>query len=531
MPRSTVLVQDAAKERPAGIASAIQRMAPDCVTPLAYLILPNLPLLLMRHKLSLLSHGLINVECLLLGILSLYLPRVAVFVLLVLEIAGAFIYEICYSFQFPLTDLVASVGSLSALPAVRKVEFWLALAGVTAVSAVLAFAIPRPQRRRRAAIALLVLTLAASAVDFLDGQNPVIRPPYLRMDLALVQERLTLSPWITLGVRGVSYYKLAAKTRNTHDLPMQSASAAMFAQLKDTAAGAQPDIVLVVVESWGKFTDARKAEALTDAYADPRISAAYKVSGGTAPFDGTTVQGEVRELCHSHLGFGVFHVSASESEHCLPEKLEAKGYSTYGIHGYLGDMFQRKSWYKKLGFETILFGPDLEKQGLPVCPGAFTGVCGPSVPSWIGEHLLTQGTREPRFVYWMTLNSHVPLPLDPRLPPDHLCESFPELQNSAALCSWFRILHAVHSSIAELALDVEKRPTVFVMVGDHAPPFSDAALRQNFVGEVVPYIILMPKSLEKPVDAHGSHGSPTPLAISEGKHRGTEHESETASGN
>src|SRR5579875_2022643 len=111
--------------------------------PLAFLILPNLPLLVLMHKLTLLPHGYINVECLLLGICSLFLPRVLVFILLVAEIVGAFAYEICYSFEFRLADLLTSARSLTYLPGERKAEMAVALILVLAVAAITAFAVPK----------------------------------------------------------------------------------------------------------------------------------------------------------------------------------------------------------------------------------------------------------------------------------------------------------------------------------------------------------------------------------------------------
>src|SRR6185312_14862651 len=86
------------------------------IAPLAYLILPNQPLLLMQHVLSLVPHGYINVECLLIGLISLFLPRVIIFLLLAIEITGAIAYAICYSFQFTFGELLTSAHFTGALP-------------------------------------------------------------------------------------------------------------------------------------------------------------------------------------------------------------------------------------------------------------------------------------------------------------------------------------------------------------------------------------------------------------------------------
>jgi phosphoglycerol transferase MdoB-like AlkP superfamily enzyme len=155
-------------------------------------------------------------------------------------------------------------------------------------------------------------------------------------------------------------------------------------------------------------------------------------------------------------------------------------------------MFYRSSWYPKLGFDRSWFGPDLHSEGLPDCPGAFPGVCDASIAGWIGNRLLSGREDKPRFIYWVTLNSHLPEPVRPNLPQDGVCATEPDLASSAALCSWFRLVRAVHQSVAEVALLQTDRPTVFILVGDHAPPFTNAQLRADFSSADVPYEMLTP---------------------------------------
>lgn len=506
----------AAEERPVAAKTKAQRILDDSLTPLAFLTLPNLPLLLLRHKLTLLPHGIINLECLFLGIGSLFLPRLAVFFLLILEMVGAFAYEICYSFQFQFSDLLISARSVADLPALRKAECAGVLTGVVLIAALVAFGLPRPRRRLHAAIGLVALLVLVSAVDVLDGENPVFHNRYVQSDVMRVSRRLGLSPWLALTLRGNLFDRVNAVSRQARNTPMPSASAVLLEDMERVTDHRQPDIVLMLVESWGLFQDGRLRDALIDPYQDPRLRAAYDVEEGTAPFDGGTVPGEVRELCRSHLGFGILHVSPQESRQCLPRELEARGYRTYALHGYVGEMFQRDSWYRTLGFQQMWFGPDLEKQGLPACPGAFPGACGSAVARWIGTNLLAKKGGPPQFIYWVTLNSHIPVPLHPNLPADQECSRSQALRSSDALCSWFRILHALHGSVADLAVQAVQRPTIFVLVGDHAPPFANPALRVEFSDTVVPYIILTPKSLQAGPSPHLTAAHPAEAPRSRG---------------
>jgi phosphoglycerol transferase MdoB-like AlkP superfamily enzyme len=153
-------------------------------------------------------------------------------------------------------------------------------------------------------------------------------------------------------------------------------------------------------------------------------------------------------------------------------------------------MFYRSAWYSNLGFDQSWFGPDLNKLGLPNCRGAFPGICDASIASWIGSSRLT--VDQPKFIYWVTLNSHLPVPANPDLHEDAVCTKQPALRNSVALCSWFRLVRTVLQSVQQVALGTTARPTVFVLVGDHAPPFGDPQLRAEFSSTQVPYVKLTP---------------------------------------
>jgi hypothetical protein len=98
------------------------------------------------------------------------------------------------------------------------------------------------------------------------------------------------------------------------------------------------------------------------------------------------------------------------------------------------------------------------------------------------------------FIHWVTLNSHLPVP--PLADGSSLedCAAV-GIQREPALCSWFMHVLIVHHSVAELATRPGLRPTVFVIVGDHAPPFLRMDIRSRFSQTSVPYVVLVPRSL------------------------------------
>ena len=434
---------------------------PFYLIALLYLTLRNLPLLLSAGTLDALPHGYINLECLLIGALGVLLPRGVVFAVLLLESLVDFAYSICYTYKFTLGELLSSLRYLTAMPTGRLLGGLTVLTLSILVCAILALVRPRPQKRLWTAGALLVCVAIPTAIDMFDGQNLL-----WHKDATLTSYHLVRSPIFVLGIWEASAFRTDKKSGHADDAPMFSASSGAISFLDSRVSPAEsPNVVLIVVESWGLALDSHLAQELTAPYDDPRIARKYDVSYGTVPFTGLTVPGEARELCRSTTGFGILHASAGLVEKCLPAFFHARGYQNLAIHGYVGQMFCRSTWYPNMGFDRSWFGPDLHRIGLPNCRGAFPGICDASIAGWIGSSLLSVNQGKPRFIYWVTLNSHIPVPAHPDLPDDGVCATQPALRNSAALCSWFRLVRAAHQSVQRVALGATARSTVFVLVG------------------------------------------------------------------
>jgi hypothetical protein len=255
-----------------------------------------------------------------------------------------------------------------------------------------------------------------------------------------------------------------------------------------------PNLVVIVVESWGIETDPNIANALTQPYLQPELLSQYRVVQGEVRFYGSTVAAEARELCGRKFGPQIESASSQDLQGCVPGRLAALGYSSVGLHGMDQEMFRRKIWYRSLGFQEEWFRDRFRQQELPDCPGAFVGTCDAAVADWMA-HRLTTASDRPDFVYWMTLNSHLPVPIPSGTAPEPSCVLSPLPAQPPSFCSWYRLVANVHSSVARLALTKLSRPTIFVIVGDHAPPVSNSVLRNEFSDTDVPYVILLPKSI------------------------------------
>jgi hypothetical protein len=272
-----------------------------------------------------------------------------------------------------------------------------------------------------------------------------------------------------------------------------------------------PNLVLVLVESWGLAGDSPLRDAMVKPYSQPELLAKYQVLQGTVPFYGTTIAGEARELCGNSIGYYLIRAPASDLKGCLPQRLAALGYDPIAIHGFNRHMYVRSVWYPTIGFQEQWFHEQLQEQGLPDCNGVFIGTCDADIAAWIGRRLGEDSSR-PKFIHWMTLNSHLPAPVPLSLPNAAPCLAAQGLEPDSQLCSWYQLVANVHRAVAQLALDPLGRPTVFVIVGDHAPPFGDPSLRDRFSQSDVPYVVLVPRSTHNPPKSLFAHNAANPAS-------------------
>lgn len=483
-----------------------------------YAVFANLPLWIASHWLGILPVGWFCLEYAAVGLLALFVPGTLAAALLLLVIAADLISGTSTTYWLPPTECLKNIGSLRNLPdshlvAVGAVAFFMLL--VTGFAASFPVEALRRADRWRAAACLIAFVAILSCADLVaalhrDGHIPnpfrgvspsdSIKLSYFRA------VRFSRLPTFQLVHSEVFYAKIGKSVRasraDTSAVPSATAVAFRSATLRaSTAVEEKPNLVLVLVESWGLANDAAVRHALIGSYFQPELLSRYEVSQGTVPFYGSTVAGEARELCGNKMGFYLLKATASQLQDCLPGRLTGLGYHSIALHGNDGHMFDRSTWYSSIGFEEQWFRDQFRQQGLPLCVGAAVGTCDAAIAEWIGDRLGKQDAN-PDFVYWVTLNSHLPVPTPSPLTDAAPCSITTLLSQRASLCSWYQLVANVHRSVAQLAMTELARPTVFVLVGDHAPPFADPELRGQFSSEVVPYIVLVPRG-EKRIEAEG----------------------------
>ncbi|HZD48179.1 MAG TPA: sulfatase-like hydrolase/transferase, partial [Silvibacterium sp.] len=387
----------------------------------AFLVLPNIPLLLAAHPLSLLVRGYIDLDYLVIGLLSLFVPPLATFILLFAAVVLDFIHATCVTYLFAPAEFlhVMRYGGLLSTTRIGLIVYAF-LATLLICAAITACTSRRAAgRQRRIALVTIVVLFLLLVLADIPNVRRILRPGEGHV------VRLTRTPTASLIYSQYTYDRYERGMRVGGMYAMPSAASLALNHLPDYpahdrpdgASGAQdlqPNLVLVLVESWGSARDPALRDAIVEPFSDPVLESRYKVLRGTMPFAGPTTSGEKRELCQSYMGMDFDQGTQAQLDRCVPLQMRRAGYRTLAVHGFSGDFYNRKEWYPKLGFDDNWFHDRLRAAGLPDCPGPFTGSCDDAVAAWAGERLRQRGNA-PLFLYWVTLNSHLPVPNRPVL--------------------------------------------------------------------------------------------------------------------
>lgn len=206
------------------------------------------------------------------------------------------------------------------------------------------------------------------------------------------------------------------------------------------------NVLFVLVESLGYLRDAEQRKLLFHAFDDPALRARFAISRGTTSFYGPTAYGEMRELCGVRDSYTV--VLDDHPPACLPAAYVARGYRTVSVHGFTSQFYERRSWYPKIGFIRSVFEETTNAHYGRRCGGPFVGLCDVDIADVISERLAT--TSQPMFVYWLTLNSHVPVRAE-EATPRHDCATGGPFGDTE-VCVMAEIWEDLFDAVSRLAL-------------------------------------------------------------------------------
>jgi len=247
----------------------------------------------------------------------------------------------------------------------------------------------------------------------------------------------------------------------------------------------QKDILVVMVEGLGVFSDSKHQAVLDASFDTPELNARYRVERGRTAYYGSTTAAEMRELCATRTSYT--SVIEGDKIDCIPLSLSAQGYQTLAVHGFSKNMFQRNIWYPRIGFQNALFDRDFEGQGLPMCGAVFRGVCDTAIAARLGQYF--DDAKRPLFLYWLTLNTHIPI-----APGEHSgkldCRAGGAFEDGE-VCDMAGMWVDLFDRISDLAL--ARTDLDILIVGDHAPPMWSRRQRTLFEPGAVPWVRISAK--------------------------------------
>lgn len=242
-----------------------------------------------------------------------------------------------------------------------------------------------------------------------------------------------------------------------------------------------PDrMLLVVVESWGIFSNPSFQAEVIKPLSDMR-PALLDWNEGRVRTGGNTVEGEIRELCHK-VPSNINVANIDGMRDCLPAQLKRKGYRTYAFHAASGVMYDRASWYSRIGLDDVSF---FETKQWPRRCFSFPGACDQDVGQALSSVFAVDSSKV--FAYWLTLNSHSPYDERDAGDAEMPCARV-GLRHDDAACRLARIQRHFFRNLAELVRSGRLQGVSVVVVGDHQPPMLVANDALPVVDGQVPFL-------------------------------------------
>jgi sulfatase-like protein len=257
-------------------------------------------------------------------------------------------------------------------------------------------------------------------------------------------------------------------------------------------AAKKQNVLVVMVESMGAYADPAHQRILWEILQVPEIEAAFEITTGQGPYDGSTTAAESRELCGR---WGDYPDYLEKLRYdCLPAAYADAGYETAAFDAFYGALFDRTEWFPRIGFQSLFFREQLEgNEHIPAgktCGLTFKGLCDLDLADAVEAYLDSPGDK-PKFAYWLTLHTH--LPLEPNATTPRLdCDSGGPFDDWT-ICTMTEMWMDLFYRVKEIALNPDLQNTQILLVGDHHPPVWTRQGRKQFEPGQIAWMHLKPK--------------------------------------
>ena len=238
--------------------------------------------------------------------------------------------------------------------------------------------------------------------------------------------------------------------------------------------------MFIMLESLGVFNDEVLNSSLVQKL--EAQSKGRKFSRGVLRFSGSTINAELRELCGVTAESHMLLTETRVADKCLPSLFN----SSIAIHGADADMYDRRRFYPKLGFDVTKFESN---SGWKSKCYSFPGVCDLEVIKSIDAESGYITSFD--LIYYLTLNSHYPYDvrdISESYLNSRYCEDF-ELEEQ--VCRYFLLQKQTIDAIATLLDNSDFDSYRVIIVGDHPPVITNLEIKQiYFKAQTVPYMVL-----------------------------------------
>lgn len=293
---------------------------------------------------------------------------------------------------------------------------------------------------------LYALAVASKGPIWMEQNHVWLRVPLGRAVQASIYERQRFG-WSVTGGQDAAAFQV---THRLYDVLGQTPDAALPSK-----------VMVFMMESWGE----RGGDLEVLRRGLMKIPGVDTVSSGYAQYRGSTLPGEVRELCGAKLDF---KNPKALGGGCLPKRFRALGYKTTAFHGYEGIFYSRDVIYPALGFQKIYFKRNLKEAAL--CGGAFPGRCDDETAKLAIAAAARPGAQ---FTYMMTLSAHAYV--DPKtLTRPYVAANPSGLKTGSDGQKLNRAL--IQQVVREAAANPDLRGALLYFSGDHNPAEEAAML-------------------------------------------------------
>lgn len=230
-------------------------------------------------------------------------------------------------------------------------------------------------------------------------------------------------------------------------------------------------MVLLVVESWGE-----SQASLVSVKKRLQRDGVRVLETGFTDYHGSTMQGEIRELCSQYIRLNSDTNFSSVADNCAPAYMKKIGYEVFGVHGYQKMFYARDTIWKHLGVDNAYFQPEMRQ--LNTCPGPFAGICDEDMITYSIDLIRN---KDKAFLYMLSLSSHEPVASSMLEAPTQYFRDIDAIGDSQIVAR-----NAIGSMVATLSRSADLGCTEAYIVGDHQPP--SAINSEQLPANQVPYM-------------------------------------------